>query len=74
MWERVRLEVADLPANSILDGSLRCCLNLDQRLTGQLKVFGVGTNEIEVIVIVSNNGPGQYANRRCENHIKISYL
>ena len=74
MWERVRLEVADLPANSILDGSLRCCLNLDQRLTGQLKVFGVGTNEIEVIVIVSNNEPGQYANCRCENHIKINYL
>ena len=61
--------MADLPANSILDGSLRCCLNLDYRLSGQLKVLGVGTNDIEVIVFVSNNVPGQYANRRCENHI-----
>ena len=85
MWERVRLEVADLPANCILDGSLPCLLNSDQRpfgskphftrhtaldrLTGQLKVLGVGTNDIEVIVFVSNNVPGQYANRRCENHI-----
>ena len=85
MWERVRLEVADLPANSILDGSLPCRLNLDprpfgskphftrhtalHRLTGQLKFLGVGTNETEVIVFVSNNSPGQFANCRCGNHI-----